>query len=91
MCFDRKDDPEVSDECNNDLIWPEAEGKELDNELLSWAETNSIIHAEGTLSIFIKKEIPASKDLSDDKDETIESVEEHELVHQGPETTLFNL
>ena len=91
MGFYRKDNPEVSDERDNDLIGPEAEGKKLDNKLLSWAETNSIIHAEGTLSIIIKKEIPASEDLSDDKEETIESVEKHELVHQGSKTTLFNL
>ena len=32
--LNRIDDPEVSDEGNNDLIGPEAEGHELDTELL---------------------------------------------------------
>ena len=34
VSLNRIDDPEVSDEGNNDLIAPEAEGHELDTELL---------------------------------------------------------
>ena len=34
VSLNRIDDPEVSDEGNNDLIGPEAEGHKLDTELL---------------------------------------------------------
>ena len=42
VSLNRIDDPEVSDEGNDDLIGPEAEGHELDTELLCRARPGLI-------------------------------------------------
>ena len=88
VSLNRIDDPEVSDEGNDDLIGPEAEGHELDTELLSWAR-------QGLISIQPhwpdRQQMAAPGELCGNKEYSIDPVQTHELVHKGVQAALGHL
>ena len=89
MNLNRKHNKEISDDGDDDMVGPEAEGHELDKELLGW--TGESIPVDKILAWWSKDKKAASDNLHCNKEYAIDSVQTHEPVDQGAETALGDL
>ena len=88
VSLNRAYDPEVSDEGNDELIGPEAEGHELDTELLCRARPGLINIQHNWPG---RQQMAAPGKLCGNKEYSINPVQTHELVHQGVQSSLGHL
>ena len=89
MHLDRGQHQGVPDQGDDDVVRPEAEGHELDQELLNRAGPD--VPAGVSFPYWGKQEETTPNKLCDDKQYSIDSVETHELVDEGVEVVLENL